>query len=618
MSRLAGLWTAAPSRHAALEGMLAVLRHPAWGTVWRHACGHAALGWCGWRPASAAVAGPLVVVLDGYFYDAPRAAGDAAVVLDLYARGGLPRALAQLDGDFALALYDARCDTLWLARDRFGVRPLYYTASPERLAFASQPRALLALPGVSPRVHRHFVALYAASHYRYVDHNPAQSPYVDIAQLPAAHLLCYRQGHVTVTSYWSLQEAPELTTPEEDLAAELRARLLDAVSRRLARTRHPAFTLSGGMDSASVLACAAHLRGHKQAAFSAVYDDPTYDESEGMASTAAAHAAPWYRVAITTPDVPALVAQLVALHDQPVATVTWLAHYLLCQQVRARGFDSLFGGLGGDELNAGEYEYFVFFFADLARQGWHARLQDEVAQWIAHHDHPVYRKSLAVAEEGLRRLVDLSQPGRCLPDLQRLRRYARLLHPDYFRLEDFIPPMPHPFRSYLHNRAYQDLFQETLPCCLRAEERQSTALGLDPFHPFLDRRLVEFLFRVPAHLKIRRGITKHLLRRAMAGLVPEATRQRIKKMGWNAPAHLWFADSARESLLDLVHSQRFRQRGIYNLQEVERLIAEHARIVTAGLPVENHMMVLWQLLNLELWLRWLDARGYARPLGEGV
>jgi asparagine synthase (glutamine-hydrolysing) len=162
--------------------------------------------------------------------------------------------------------------------------------------------------------------------------------------------------------------------------------------------------------------------------------------------------------------------------------------------------------------------------------------------------------------------------------------------------------MVRPFRSYLKNRTWQDLFRETAPCCLRAEDRQCAAFGLEHFDPFMDERLLDLMFRVPGTLKIRDGVTKILLRDAMRGILPEETRTRVKKTGWNAPAHVWFSGRNASALHDLVASRAFRERGVYNVAEVERLVAEHEKIVASGETRENHMMFLWQLVNLETWL----------------
>jgi asparagine synthase (glutamine-hydrolysing) len=110
-------------------------------------------------------------------------------------------------------------------------------------------------------------------------------------------------------------------------------------------------------------------------------------------------------------------------------------------------------------------------------------------------------------------------------------------------------------------------------------------------------------------MKIRGGVTKQLLRRAMTGLLPEATRTRVAKTGWNAPAHRWFAGSALEALRDLVASQPFRNQGIYDPDRTLSIIDDHERIVESGQAAENHMMFLWQLLNLSLWLGSLGELG---------
>ena len=313
-----------------------------------------------------------------------------------------------------------------------------------------------------------------------------------------------------------------------------------------------------------------------------------------------------HRVAVDTPDLFSIVPRMIEVHGEPVATATWLSHFLLCERVAQWGSGSLFGGLGGDELNAGEYEHFLFHFADLHAAGQPDRLASEVEKWIEHHDHPVFPKSWAVMEDALRRLTDRQDPGRCLVDRRRMLRYADALDPGFFDLGSFEPVMDHPFRSYLRNRTYQDLTRETIPCCLRAEDRQATAFGLTNLLPFLDHRLAEFMFRVPGGHKIRDGVTKRLLRRAMRGVLPEKTRTRIRKTGWNAPAHVWFS-GCRDQLMDLIRSRRFRERGIYRAGQVERLLDDHCRIVATSRNQENHMMFFWQLLNLELWLTKLES-----------
>ncbi len=568
-------------------------------------------GWCGEGAPGIKVVNSVVIGFDGHIFNSKdfnmTCDSDAELFVNLYLRLGFIDAIKQLNGDFAISLYDPIQDVLWLARDRFGVKPMYYTISQDYFAFASQPRALLALPGCSRNLNKQFVALFAAAHYRYFDNDPESSPYEDIAQLPAATILRFKDGIINKTNYWSLGDLQNFEGTDDELGEQYRDLFVDAVKIRYEVAQKPAFTLSGGMDSSSVLASAVHINNIKQHAFSTVYSDRTYDESEEIRSMLDTTVSQWHTVAIDKPDVFGLLRRMISVHDEPVATATWLSHFLLCEEAAKQGFRGLFGGLGGDELNAGEYEYFTFYFADLRVAGDEKRLKNEVKFWIQYHDHPIFRKSMAVLNDNFSRLVDFNQ-ARCLPDRVRLERYKSVLNPEYFDLASFEPVMDHPFNSYLKNRTFQDLSRETVPCCLRAEDRQATFFGLDNFLPFFDHRLAEFMFRISGQFKFHEGVTKHLLRLAMRGILPEETRTRVKKTGWNAPAHIWFSGSGQTELLDMVNSRSFKERGIYKREVVLSILNDHENIVKHSLQAENHMMFLWQLVNLELWQQWLEKK----------
>jgi asparagine synthase (glutamine-hydrolysing) len=573
--------------------------------------GNAVFAFTGSSRSGLASRGPIMVVCDGVLFNRAQllatgedpSVSDADILADHYERRGIEETLSRANGDFGLAIFDTRDDTLWLARDRFGVRPLYYVHRNGWLAFASRISALLSLPEVPRAVDRGFVARFAGSHYRTFDNEPTRSPYEAILQLPAASYARWRGGEILHRRYWALADEPDFSEPEAALAERYRELLLDSVAIRVARAKRPAFTLSGGMDSSSVVACATRESGRKQLAYSTVYEDATYDETAEIRTVLDATVSTWVPVHVGNPDLTTLIPRMVAANDEPVATATWLSHYVLCERAHADGIGALFGGLGGDELNAGEYEYFFFFFADLIHAGETARLTSEVERWVTYHDHPIYRKSFAHMQSMVKRVVDPQVPGKCLPDRTRLDRYASVVRKEYFDLNAFTPVMETPFASYLKNRTYQDIYLETAPCCLRAADRQAGSFGIDLFWPFFDHRLVEFMFRIPGTMKIRDGVTKHLLRRAMVGLVPEPTRTRIKKTGWNAPAHVWFAGSGREMVSDILSSRAFLERGIYAPERVRSILAEHQAIVLEKKPVENHMMFLWQLVNLELWLQ---------------
>lgn len=569
----------------------------------------ATLGWVGAVTPRVADDGGAVAVLDGRVHNRGElgfTGSDVEGFLQLYRRVGFEAAMRAVNGDLAVAVADSGTDRLWVGRDRVGSKPLYWARIPDGVAFASQPRGLLALPDVARQPDQEFVALVAGSHYRTFDNARERSPYAAIAQLPAAHVLEAGPSGVQVRLYWDLEDRGDVADDEVELAERYRELLEDAVAIRVAGSSKPAFTLSGGMDSSSVIASAVRATGEKQHAYSSVYHDATYDETDEIRSMLDTAVAEWHPVAVDDPDVLAVVSDLVAVHDEPVATATWLSHWVLTHEVAAAGFDTLLGGLGGDELNAGEYEYFVFHFADLRATGREAELDHEIEWWAKHHDHPIWRKDRGVMEAMLARRIDPSGPGRNLPDLGRVHEYAAAVRPEFYDVGAYTPIMDHPFTSHLKNRSYQDLVRETTPCCLRAEDRHSAALGIEHADPFLDHRLAELLFAVPGDRKIRDGVTKILLREAMHDVLPEETRTRIKKTGWNAPAHIWFSGAPGAGVRELIESSTFADRGIYDVDEVRRLFAEHQAIVASGDARENHMMFFWQLVNLELWLRWID------------
>jgi asparagine synthase (glutamine-hydrolysing) len=597
VSRIAG----AVGVHADLDALLAACGQP---DARRQVTGP--LGWVGSDAPGLARGERVVVALDGAIHNRASLGGDergdAALLARLVEAHGVSEAARLCNGEFAFAVWDR--GTLWLGRDRIGVRPLYYAVGENGLAFASRPRALLGLDWVSREVNRTYAGLVAGSHYRTFDNDRRASPYRDIAQLPGGHVLRF-DGDVSVESYWSLEDLPDFDGSPEELADRYRELLSDAVRIRLSSSPDPAFTLSGGMDSSTILACAVHALGARQHAFSSVYGAHEFDESEEIRSMLDSAVSEWHPIAIADPDVFDLVTRMVDVHDEPVATATWLSHHVVCSRVAEGGFRTLFGGLGGDELNAGEYEYFFYRFADLRAAGDEEQLRTEVREWVRHHDHPVFRKSWDVMEATLRRVVDLEQPGRILPDRARIERYRHAVNPEFFDVAGFEPIMDAPFASYLKNRTYHDMVRETAPPCLRAEDRQTAAFGLRSCDPFFDHRLIEFMFRIPGDLKIRDGVTKQLLRMATAGLLPEETRMRIKKTGWNAPADAWFSGAGKRRVLELIEDPGFAAAEVYDLQVVRGLLDEHDAIVSSGRAAENHMMFFWQLVNVEAWLRWL-------------
>lgn len=526
----------------------------------------------------------------------------AYAIAERLSHQSIQQLMRSINGDLAIAAYDPATDCTWLAGDRFGSTNIYFIDRAGRLTFADSLKSIAHSPDFDRKANLSFLLRFGCSHYRMITNDLTETPYQCVPAVPPAHIAKIDSSGVHLERYWSMDGLPATTKDDREIAADYRNLLLDSVRRRVSRTANPGFTLSGGMDSSSVLSSAAHINGGPFPAFTVTYDDPEFDERDDVVCMKDRMARPWNTLdeAIEF-DVLGAIGKLYDTHIDLVPTGTWLSHFDLCRVVAEKGHTHIFDGLGGDELNAGEYEYFPYFFADLARTGHQDRLRQEVDTWIEHHDHPIFRKSQDIALSLIQKLTDPDNPGRNLPDLERLNRYAGTANPDLGAQFQNTPALESPFDSFLLNRTYQDLSRETLPLCLRIQRQNADAFGLRPVSPFLDYRLVELMFSVPPERKIRNGVTKVLLRDAMTGILPDEVRTRPNKRGWNVPAHTWFTGKTLDNLEDMVRSREYAAMALFDKKAVLTILQDHRRIMSGGLVEENHMMFMWQLANLLVW-----------------
>ena len=562
-----------------------------------------------------ASSGGLIVVLDGEIFNAadlcaaygqPEGIDHRSLIMELYRRRG-PEGLAEINGDLALVLFDSRLTRLLLFRDRFGIRPLYYARVGHEFIFASEIKALQAHSGLKPEPDQATLFDFLATHYRYIHRDPGRTFYRGIRQVPQSHYLLLTPYSEHTRRYWDIvmDQDVALAAPREN-----RQRLLelvrDSVCRRLRPQPDMGFSVSSGMDSSSVCSLASTITNQPQDIYSVSYGFSEYDESQGIMPVVEKYGARWRNMVLGEPELLETIQQLVRLHDGPLCTVTWLSHYFMAQAAAQDGKKVIFSGLGGDECLAGEYEHFFFFFADLKHGGHENRLASEIEAWIRLHDHPVFRKTLSVVEDAFSRLVDWSTPGRVLPDLKRYGSYLGYFNPDFVQAWDSPIQMANPFKSYLANRCFQDLFFETTPPSLAADEKNVACFGLKSCFPFLDHRVVEFCFSLPGSVKYDQGVTKALMRQAVKGILPEANRTNTVKTGFNAPANSWLMGKEKDQVRELLNSVSFRERGWLKPGAAEQLFLAHER------GEANHMMVLWQLISAELWMRSLGETSRVR------
>ena len=549
-----------------------------------------------------------ILILDGLIYDIKeqkstlnmKGSNDGDIIAERISKFGIKKALSEINGDFSIIWIPKNENHFFIARDPFGQRPLYYSKIEDGWVVSSQPSGIYSLPNFKRNINKNYLFRYGSMHYRMIDNNPNESPYENIFQLEANNYIKFSYEKILEKQkYWEFDFNFETTLSGNDLVEYYKFLLLDATRIRLNRflDNEVAFTLSGGMDSSSILACAVNIRNKPQICYSSLYRDPTYDERDDIKTILDGYVSEWRKIVLTdSVDLITKIKEIIEVNNEPIATATWLSHYELMKAVKKDNIKVLFGGLGGDELNAGEYEYFPFHFADLKFKN-DKSLDFEIEKWSHYHDHPVFRKNSKKAELLINLLTDQSISGKCLPDNQRLEKYKFLLNSLLIDFQ-FKPIMENSFNSYLKNRTWQDLTTETLPCCLRAQDRNGSSFGIINVLPFLDKRLVKLMFSVDGKFKIKNGITKVLLRESMKGILPEETRTRIKKTGWNAPAHKWINNEIKNFSLKMCDS--LGSENIYDIEKLSKLFDQHIKLSESDAYL-SHMMILWPVINTLIW-----------------
>lgn len=530
-----------------------------------------------------------------------RSTTDIEVILHAYEEWGMD-CLQRLCGMFAFGLWDARCQRLWLVRDRLGIKPLFYARLPGVLLFASEIKALLAYPGVDRTVDFEGLSYYLALNYM-----PAPSTlFRNIRQLlPGRYLRVEADGRVEEHEYWRLEFIENETRSENDWIESFSS-LLDTVVNQhlLADVPFGAF-LSGGVDSSAVVYWMTQNLAEPVKTFTAKFNEDSFDES-GYARRVARHLGTAHHEAVILPDVSAVLPAIVWHAEEPTADSSMVALYYLARAARQR-VKMVLCGDGADEILAGYETYQAYFILRLLswlpswlRQGiiepLVARLpsSDTKVNWIfklrrfisglgypPESAHALWRQIFN--REARQQLLGAAvhQPG--------MEAEVMDLYRALFARTNARKP--------LNRLLYVDTAFYLPNDMLVKVDRMTMAHGLEARVPFLDHRLVEFAARVPPAYKMRYFCQKkYLLKRSLEGRLPAKIIHR-RKSGFNMPNARWIKYELRPFVMDVLSAASLKRMGIFDLAFVERLLASHF----SGQSDNSHQ--IWCLLSLSLWWR---------------
>ena len=527
---------------------------------------------------------------------------DTEVIINAYHAWGVD-CLNRFNGMWGFAIYDKRSNRLFCARDRFGIKPFYYYHNGDSFRFASEIKALLAHTDI-PRIPNDAI-IYDYLAYGILDHTD-ETFYQGIKQLPAAHYMILEGGNLSIKRYWDIDPNNKFDIGSDEKAMQEYSRRFfelfeDAVRIHLRSDVPVGSCLSGGLDSTSIVAMTNRLLltvgnidpaviGERQKTFSSCFDDARFDERQYIETVVAATSAESNYIFPSPANLMEELPKLMRHQDEPFGSTSMYAQWCVMKLAGQHGMRVLLDGQGSDEMLAGYTPFFDTYWASLAASGSLGRMMNE---WNAH------RELRGVSTSFLLQHTLFALAPRPIQRRVRFNRGARVLNRDFSKQYQhrFYDSSDRHSRSLMNERLYMFTTQTSLPALLRYEDRSSMAHSIESRVPFLDYRLVEYVFSLPDHQKINKGYTKAVLRNALGDLIPKNINKRTDKMGFVTPEHVWFADELKGWADEIIHSPSFKSRKYF----------DHSRVVeTAGEYRSQKRDIgfsLWRWINLELWLR---------------
>ena len=527
---------------------------------------------------------------------------DTEVIVHLYEQYD-ESCVEKMRGMFAFAVWDERQKKLLLARDRLGVKPLFYAVNNDRLAFGSELKVLLQLPDIERRLN------WAAMDSLFSSMcTPTEESIIDgVHKLKPGHILtASAQKGVRIREYWDVEFEPDYTKNEDFFVERLRDLLEESVKLRMIADVPLGAFLSGGVDSSSVVATMAKLSGRPVKTFSIGFSDPEYNELD-YARIVANQFQTEHRELVLEPNVLDVIEDIAWFLDEPFGDSSAIPTYMV-SKLASESVTVVLSGDGGDELFAGYDRYLV----------------ERTERKYGRIPRPMRRVAgLAgrMMREGMKgrrflRHLGLDGPDRYLDANMLFREYDKsaLFLPDAYReiqnhdmRAGWRPLLQIANRHWLSSLQYFDIKSYLPNDILTKVDRMSMAHSIEAREPLLDHKFVEFAATIPPELKIKGVTTKYIFKRAMEGILPKEILYRPKR-GFAVPLSRWFRGQLGPFVRDLLLSQKSLERGIFRKSYIERLIELNDRGRSMDLP-------LWTLITFELWCRrFIDESAVSRSI----
>lgn len=513
---------------------------------------------------------------------------DTEVILRSYQAWG-QQCLDRFNGMWSFALWDRQKQSLFCARDRFGVKPFYFAVSGRSFYFGSEIKQILFASEIrrtaNPQPLADFLEWGLQDHLE-------ETSFDGIFQLLGGHALSlqFRDPlRPEIRRYWELKTGPRCHLSPDEATAEFRRHFSRAVSIRLRSDVPVGVSLSGGLDSSAVLCEARRVSPETQfESFSSCFEDSRLDERRYISAAASAARSPKHW---TYPDAESFwkAAETIAYHqDEPIGGPSVFAQWSVMRAAQEHRVPVLLGGQGGDESLCGYRKYYFFYL-------WHLLLKLDPA---------LLREAPALVRTFGDIRWSLGTVGRYMPAVAR-KRVSALDRLATSTLRAFASGSERKLGAGkdLAERQKADILTLSLPMLLRHEDRNSMAHSIESRMPFLDYQLLEFSVRSAPSMKLKDGWTKWILREALQGTLPEDIRLRKSKLGFDTPESDWLLTGLRNGQSHFWRSRELRLRQFISAENLSRECAQFLNGRHSALPPE----ILFRALSLEMWARVHDV-----------
>ncbi len=510
-----------------------------------------------------------------------KSCSDTEVIIHSYEEYGF-NCLEKFIGMFSFAIWDERKRILFCARDRFGIKPFYYFFDGEIFIFSSEIKAILESGCITAEPEDEIICDYLVFGLK---NHKEKTFFKNIKTLNPAHYLILENSNLKKLKYWELNPTNKI---KKDNKNEIEEKFLEIFKESIKihlRSDVPVGTcLSGGLDSSAIVCLIDNFFNYSNLnTFSAVYEDENISEKKYIDIVLKKINVKGFFIYPKPKNLIDEIEKIIYFQEEPFSSTSIYAQWNVMKLAKENGIKVLLDGQGADEIFAGYHYYYYPFYIDLIRSFKFRKFFKEIKYYFQYHN---YSKI-----DFLSKIFYYSLP---FSFRERLNFYFKNKNLNFKYIKKRNNNL------FLDSRLDKDLYGNLilkLPALLHYEDRNSMSHSIESRVPFLDHRVVEFLFSLPSKYKIEDGYTKAVLRNSMKNIIPEEIIKRKDKVGFLTPENLWLKNDLKEFVFDILNSKSFKERKFYNSVKIKK---EYNYFIAGKIKDTSK---IWRVINAELFLR---------------